>query len=69
VAGVAQVYLERLVGMDFLEVQEALHVHFLGLIMAATLFSTGIGLFIWNFIRYGLPKDDQVGAPEMESIS
>lgn len=69
VAGVGQVYLERLVGMDFLEVQEALHVHFLGLILAATLFSTGIGLFIWNFIRYGLPKDDQVGAPEMESAA
>lgn len=69
VAGVAQVYLERLVGMDFLEVQEALHVHFLGLILAATLFTTGIGLFIWNFIRYGLPKDEQVGAPELESAS
>jgi len=67
VAGVAQVYLERLVGMDFLEVQEALHVHFLGLVLAATLFSTGIGLFIWNFIRFGLPKDEQVGAPELEA--
>ncbi|MCA9784217.1 MAG: cbb3-type cytochrome c oxidase subunit I [Calditrichaeota bacterium] len=66
VAGVAQVYLERMVGMDFLDVQESLHVHFLGLVLAATLFSTGIGLFIWNFIRYGLPKDEQVGAPEME---
>jgi nitric oxide reductase subunit B len=66
VAGVTQVYLERMVGMDFLDVQESLHVHFLGLVLAATLFSTGMGLFIWNFIRYGLPKDEQVGAPEME---
>ncbi len=55
VAGIAQVYLERKVGMDFLVVQKALEVHFLGLVLAATVFTTGIGLYIINFIRYGLP--------------
>ena len=53
VAGITQVYLERKVGMDFLLVQEAVQVHFFGLILAATLFSIGVTLFIWNFARHG----------------
>jgi len=53
VAGITQVYLERRVGMDFLDVQDAVAVHFFGLILAACLFTIGIGLFIWNFIQYG----------------
>ena len=55
VAGVTQVYLERRVGMDFLDVQDAVSIHFFGLILAASLFTVGIGLFIYNFIRYGVP--------------
>lgn len=62
VAGIAQVYLERRVGMDFLEVQEAVAVHFLGLVLAAALFSCGIGLFLFDFVRYGVPKFDPVAA-------
>lgn len=55
IAGIAQVYLERKVGLDFLDVQESLHVHFLGLVLAAALFTVGIGLYVWNFVQYGLP--------------
>jgi len=55
VAGVAQVYLERKVGMDFLAVQEEIQVHFWGLILAASLFTLGIIAYIWNFIRFGWP--------------
>lgn len=55
VAGVAQVYLERIVGMDFLVVQETIQVHFLGLVLAGTLFTTGVMFFIKNFIAYGAP--------------
>ncbi len=54
-AGVAQVYLERKVGMDFLGVQKEIEVHFWGLILAASLFTFGIGCFIYEFIRYGMP--------------
>ena len=61
VAGVTQVYLERKVGMDFLAVQKELEIHFLGMILAACLFTLGIGAFIYNFIRYGLPTNDRVG--------
>ena len=56
VAGVAQVYLERKAGLDFLAVQKEIEVHFIGLILAATLFTTGIVLYIVTFIRYGLPQ-------------
>ena len=58
VAGIAQVYLERKVGMDFLDVQEAIEVHFAGLALAAAVFTLGVILFVWNFIRYGLPHQE-----------
>lgn len=57
IAGVAQVYLERKMGMDFLAVQKEIGVHFLGLALAATLFTSGIAAFIRNFIGYGLPNE------------
>jgi nitric oxide reductase subunit B len=55
IAGITQVYLERKSGMDFLAVQKEIQVHFFGLVLAATLFTIGITLFIYNFIQYGLP--------------
>jgi nitric oxide reductase subunit B len=58
VAGIAQVYLERKLGMDFLVVQKEIQVHFLGLVLAATLFSGGVILFLWNFVRHGRPSDE-----------
>ena len=64
VAGVAQVYMERLVGLDFLDTEEALSWHFLGLTLAACLFTIGIGLYIYNFIQYGLPSDEQIGVAD-----
>ena len=57
VMGIAQVYMERKGGLDFLEVQEALEVHAGGLVLAAALLTLGIVLFIRNFIAYGLPVD------------
>lgn len=66
VAGITQVYLERKVGMDFLDVQDAVQVHFLGLVLAAVLFTFGIGLFVWNFIRFGLPQD--TARPQSEAL-
>jgi nitric oxide reductase subunit B len=56
VAGVTQVYLERKVGIDFLTVQKEIEVHFIGLILAAALFTLGIGAFVLNFFRYGTPR-------------
>lgn len=58
IAGIAQVYLERKMGLDFLLVQKEIEVHFFGLVLAATLFAIGIIAFIYNFIRFGLPVGD-----------
>ncbi len=60
VAGITQVYLERKLGMDFLAVQKEIEVHFIGLILAATLFTAGMTAFIVNFIRYGLPSKEPI---------
>jgi nitric oxide reductase subunit B len=56
VAGITQVYLERKMGLDFLMVQKEIEVHFVGLVLAAGLFTLGAIGFIWNFISFGLPK-------------
>ena len=58
VAGVAQVYLERKVGLEFGDVQKEIQVHFLILIICATMFTTGIGMFIYEFVKYGQPNDE-----------
>jgi len=57
-AGVAQVYLERVLGYEFGDVQNEIKVHFWVLITGATILSTGIILYIIDFIKYGLPTDE-----------
>ena len=32
----------------------------LWLVLAASLFTVGIAMFVWNFIQYGLPNDEAV---------
>jgi len=59
--GVAQVTLERRLGLDFMTVQKELYSHFWVLIATASIFTTGILLFVWNFIKYGLPTDEAIG--------
>lgn len=58
VAGVAQVYLERKMGLDFGDVQKEIQVHFFILIVCATMFTTGIGLYVYEFIKFGRPSDE-----------
>jgi nitric oxide reductase subunit B len=58
VAGVAQVYLERKVGLEFGDVQKEIQVHFVVLAVCATFFTTGIGFYIYEFIKYGRPNDE-----------
>ena len=57
VAGVAQVYLERIMGVELGEVQKEIQVHFFILICCATMFTVGIILYIAEFIKYGQPND------------
>ncbi len=66
-AGVAQVSLERLAGYEFMEVAKVIEPHFFVLIIAATVFTTGILLFMWNFLLYGAPSDEAI-QPEGEPV-
>lgn len=66
VSGIAQVYLERKLGLPFLEVQREITVYFYGAMLAACLLTLGIGMFIYTFIRYGMPSDEMVGQDMQE---
>lgn len=58
VAGVVQVYLERIMHMDFMKVQKETNIHFIVLLLCATLFTIGITMYIIEFIKYGKPTDE-----------
>jgi len=58
VAGVAQVYLERKFKMDFMQVQNEISIHFVVLIICATLFTLGITLYIIDFYKHGKPTNE-----------
>jgi nitric oxide reductase subunit B len=58
VAGIAQVYLERKMGMDFMQVQQEVEIHFLGLVLAAALFTIGFVAYVIEFIKSGKPLED-----------
>ncbi|HUH88122.1 MAG TPA: cbb3-type cytochrome c oxidase subunit I [Pusillimonas sp.] len=50
-AGIGQVYLERVLGIGYLDVQLKIQVHFLMLVATASIFVIGVMLFIWDFFR------------------
>lgn len=51
-AGIGQVYLERILGLGYLDAQLKIQVHFLMLIATSVLFTAGAGAFIVDFFRY-----------------
>lgn len=51
-AGIGQVYLERIMGMGYLDTQLKIQIHFVMLISTASIFSVGVGLFIYDFFSY-----------------
>lgn len=53
-AGIGQVYLERIMGLGYLETQLKIQVHFLMLILTSSVFAIGVGLFIYDFFRHTL---------------
>lgn len=65
VAGVAQVYLERKTGLEFGAVQQEIEVHFFVLVLTASMFATGILLYLYEFYRYGKPNDEAIGMEEI----
>jgi nitric oxide reductase subunit B len=50
-AGIGQVYLERILGLGFLETPLKIQVHFLMLLGAGFIFTIGAALYIWDFFR------------------
>lgn len=64
VAGVAQVYLERKFKMDFMLVQKEIAIHFVVLVLCATIFATGIVLYIIDFYKHGTPTDEALEIKE-----
>jgi nitric oxide reductase subunit B len=68
-AGIGQVYMERVLGIGYLDVQLMLHVHFQMLLFAALVFATGVLLFLADFFllnprrgyilaEYSVPKEE-----------
>jgi nitric oxide reductase subunit B len=51
-AGIGQVYLERIMGLGYLDTQLKIQIHFVMLTATASLFTIGVGLFIYDFFRY-----------------
>jgi nitric oxide reductase subunit B len=50
--------MERIMGVDFMETQMEIKPHFLILVLCASVFVTGIVLYIINFFQYGKPTDE-----------
>ncbi|MGV3655737.1 MAG: cbb3-type cytochrome c oxidase subunit I, partial [Noviherbaspirillum sp.] len=58
-AGIGQVYLERILGLGYLDTQLKIQVHFVMLVATASIFATGVMLYIIDFFRYA-PRFDVV---------
>jgi nitric oxide reductase subunit B len=48
-AGITQTYLERILGLGYLETQQKIQVHFLMLVGTGILFTIGVALFLYDF--------------------
>ncbi|MGB3609046.1 MAG: cbb3-type cytochrome c oxidase subunit I [Cellvibrio sp.] len=65
-AGIGQVYLERIMGMGYLDTQLKIQVHFLMLIATASIFTVGVALFIYDFFRFA-PRFIFEDEPQLEA--
>jgi nitric oxide reductase subunit B len=61
-AGIAQTYLERIMGVGFLETQHKIQVHFLMLIATGSLFTLGVALSLVDFFFVGPARAQRAGA-------
>jgi nitric oxide reductase subunit B len=64
VAGVVQVYLERKMRMEFMLAQEEVKIHFVVMLLCAALFTVGIGMYVYEFVKYGKPSQEAVAKKE-----
>jgi nitric oxide reductase subunit B len=73
-AGLGQVYLERIMGLGYLDTQLKIQVHFVMLLGTASLFTIGVTLFIWDFFRFAprfeiTPEGEEVAAPAAQAAT
>jgi nitric oxide reductase subunit B len=66
-AGLGQVYLERIMGMGYLDTQQHIQVHFQMLLATAFIFSTGVLLFLFDFFILN-PKRGELLAEPVRSV-
>jgi nitric oxide reductase subunit B len=62
-AGVAQVYMERILGFGYLDTQEKIQVHFQMLLVAAFIFTLGVLLFLWDFFILHPKRGETLAEP------
>jgi nitric oxide reductase subunit B len=64
-AGITQTYLERIMGVGYLETQQKMQVHYLMWLGTGVIFTCGVAGFVWDFVRHGppLPVPATEGAP------
>jgi len=55
-AGISQTYMERILGFGYLETQKMIQVHYLMWLATGLIFAAGVGAFVWDFARAGLPS-------------
>ncbi len=63
-AGIGQVYLERVLGIGYLDVQLKIQIHFIMLVITASLFAVGVLLYIYDFFRHA-PRLEPVDENEL----
>ncbi|HEX5580105.1 MAG TPA: cbb3-type cytochrome c oxidase subunit I, partial [Gemmatimonadaceae bacterium] len=62
-AGIAQTYLERVMGLGYLETQLKIQVHFVMLAATGTIFVLGVALFLIDFFRHAPLRAPSITAP------
>ena len=55
-AGITQTYLERIMGVGYLDTQQKMQVHYLMWLGTAVVFACGVAAYVWDFVRHGPPQ-------------
>jgi len=62
-AGISQTYLERILGLGYLETQRKIQVHYLMWLGTSVVFALGVAAYIWDFVRAGAPRTAPASVP------
>jgi nitric oxide reductase subunit B len=55
-AGITQTYLERILGIGYLDTQQKIQVHYLMWLGTSVIFACGVAAYVWDFVRAGAPR-------------